>query len=207
MAKLVKCRTCEKEVASRAKVCPHCGEKNPTARKTSMKTILIGIGVIIILMALFGPTAEEKANQTKIELQKNKAKIEELDAKAKKIPVSDYTANYNIYEELVDLDPTNKTYIKKLEHYKAGYELQNEIAISCRIEGSKSNKASLNNSETYDESWGFSEEWKNGSYYYEQEFTGQNSFGVASRLKAQYKCSINKDKTITIQRIFLKEVK
>ena len=30
MAKLVACKTCKKEVAKNAKVCPHCGQKNPT---------------------------------------------------------------------------------------------------------------------------------------------------------------------------------
>lgn len=43
MGKIVECKTCKKEVAKGAKVCPHCGQKNPTMKT---KDMLIGIAVI-----------------------------------------------------------------------------------------------------------------------------------------------------------------
>lgn len=48
---LVKCKECKKEVASSAKVCPHCGVKNP-ATKTSHALIGLGALVLVIFAAV-----------------------------------------------------------------------------------------------------------------------------------------------------------
>lgn len=204
MAKLLNCRTCEKEVAKGAKICPHCGEKNPTKKKTDIKTMLVGITIVVILMAIFGPTEEEKAEAKKVELAKKKEEIKKLEAEVKKIPADQYEKNYFAYSKLVDLDPTNQKYVKKLAHYKVGYDLAESISSTCRIEARARNKASLNNPQTYD-TVTYLDEWSNGIYYYQEEFLGKNSFGVESKLISKFKCSINKDKTISISRIFMRK--
>jgi len=197
MAKLLNCRTCEKEVAKGAKVCPHCGEKNPTKKNMSMKELLVAIAVGIIIIVVVSPTKEERMAQTKEDITK-------LEAKLKKIPASKYEENYFAYLKLVDLDPTNIKYKKKLTHYKVGYDLQQSISSTCRIEARARNKASLNNPQTYD-TVTYLDEWNNGIYYYQEEFLGKNSFGVESKLISKFKCSINKDKSISISKIFMRK--
>ena len=197
MAKLLNCRTCEKEVAKGAKVCPHCGEKNPTKKKMSFKELLIAIVVIVIVGSVLSPTKEEKAAS-------NKKEIAKLEAELKKIPAIQYQENYFAYSKLVDLDPTNLKYKKKLAHYKVGYDLQQSISSTCMRESRARNKASLNNPQTYD-TVTFVDKWDKGVYYYQEEFLGKNSFGVESKLISKFKCTINKDKTINVDRIFMRK--
>lgn len=48
--KLVPCKSCEKEVASSAKVCPHCGKR---LKMGMFKKVLIGfVGLIVVIIAL-----------------------------------------------------------------------------------------------------------------------------------------------------------
>ena len=46
MSKLIKCKSCDKEVASSAKVCPHCGKKLKMG-----KMLKLGIIIIVIIIA------------------------------------------------------------------------------------------------------------------------------------------------------------
>lgn len=48
---LTKCKECKKEVASSAKVCPHCGVKNPGVRGRDML-----LGVVLLIAIGFGIT-------------------------------------------------------------------------------------------------------------------------------------------------------
>ena len=50
---LVKCRTCGKDVAERARTCPHCGQINPTpwAQKDAQRGLTVA-GVAFIVIAL-----------------------------------------------------------------------------------------------------------------------------------------------------------
>lgn len=50
--KLIPCKSCEKDVASSAKVCPHCGKK---LKMGMFKKILIGIASLMVL-SLFLPS-------------------------------------------------------------------------------------------------------------------------------------------------------
>ena len=58
MSDLKNCKSCEKEVSKKAKVCPHCGVK---LKMGKMMKLIIGVGVIIVAGAVFGLTDEEKA--------------------------------------------------------------------------------------------------------------------------------------------------
>ena len=60
MSKVKDCPACGKEVAKSAKVCPHCGKKLKTGLFVK---ILLGLIVIGVLGAIFGPSKEEKAQQ------------------------------------------------------------------------------------------------------------------------------------------------
>jgi len=44
--KMIKCKTCGKEIAKSAKVCPSCGKKN---KRPFWQTLLVGIGIIIVI--------------------------------------------------------------------------------------------------------------------------------------------------------------
>lgn len=51
---LIKCKECGKEVSSTAKVCPHCGKKDPAVAELSEKTMgIIWIISIVIVLCLF----------------------------------------------------------------------------------------------------------------------------------------------------------
>ena len=60
MSKVKECPACGKEVATSAKVCPHCGKK---LKSGLFVKFLLGLVVIGILSAIFGPSSEEKAQQ------------------------------------------------------------------------------------------------------------------------------------------------
>ena len=51
MAKIVNCKTCQKEVSSDAKVCPHCGQK---LKMGLMKKLLLGVAGLIGLFIVVG---------------------------------------------------------------------------------------------------------------------------------------------------------
>ncbi len=197
MAKLLNCRTCKKEVARGAKTCPHCGEKNPTKKKISLKESLLIISIFIVVGMILSPTEEERAAKIKEDITK-------LETELKTIPASQYQKNYFLYSKLVDLAPKNTKYKKKLAYYKVRYDLQESISSACMIESRARNKAALNNPQTYD-SITFIDQWDKNIYYYQEEFLGKNSFGVESKFISKFRCSINKNKSINIDRIFIRE--
>jgi len=65
MSKLVECKSCNKEVAKGAKVCPHCGQKNPTVKT---KDMLIGFAVLTaIVIYMIMPDSPNSKDITKAE--------------------------------------------------------------------------------------------------------------------------------------------
>ncbi len=58
--------------------------------------------------------------QKKEEIKDNRTK--EILTKLRKIPVSQYTQNYLLYKDLIDLHPNNKKYREKLDFYQAKIE-------------------------------------------------------------------------------------
>jgi len=52
MAKMKNCKSCEKEVSSSAKVCPHCGQKLKMGKKLPIFGILIVIIIAAVVMNL-----------------------------------------------------------------------------------------------------------------------------------------------------------
>ncbi len=56
MSDLKKCKSCEKEVAKSAKVCPHCGEK---LKMGMFLKLIIGIVVIVVVVLVAQPSSED----------------------------------------------------------------------------------------------------------------------------------------------------
>jgi hypothetical protein len=56
MSKIKSCKACGKEVATSAKVCPHCGKK---LKIGMFLKIVMGVIIIAVLGAIFGPSDEE----------------------------------------------------------------------------------------------------------------------------------------------------
>ena len=50
MSKLIKCKTCEKEISRTAKSCPHCGELSTASKITKMGTGLMGLGCALMIL-------------------------------------------------------------------------------------------------------------------------------------------------------------
>ena len=60
MSKLINCKSCEKEVASSAKVCPHCGKK---LKMGKMMKLLILVVIIIIAVVVGMPSDDDIAKE------------------------------------------------------------------------------------------------------------------------------------------------
>ena len=56
MSDLKKCKSCEKEVAKSAKVCPHCGKK---LKMGMFLKLIIGIVVIVVVVLVAQPSSED----------------------------------------------------------------------------------------------------------------------------------------------------
>ena len=57
------CRECKKEVSTEAKVCPSCGVKNPTKKKSRTLGILLGLGIFIAVIAMLGEKGKSTTAQ------------------------------------------------------------------------------------------------------------------------------------------------
>jgi hypothetical protein len=68
MAKLVKCKTCEKEIAKGARKCPHCGQSNPTVNlKKGFFGCLGFLLLFVVLTAFIGFIGGNKENSKQTE--------------------------------------------------------------------------------------------------------------------------------------------
>ena len=69
---LVKCVECKNKISSKAKVCPHCGRKNPTfSFINSLKCLLILIiSFVVIVFFLSAISDNPPKNKTSIKKQK-----------------------------------------------------------------------------------------------------------------------------------------
>ena len=62
--KMINCKACNKEIASRSKVCPHCGVR---VSKKFYKRPLFWIPVTLLLLFSFGMNPEENLSQPQVE--------------------------------------------------------------------------------------------------------------------------------------------
>lgn len=129
---LVKCVECKREISSKAKICPHCGRKDPTFsfinRLKRLLILMISFVVIVFfLSAISGNPPKNKTSIKKTEIkQKTKPKKsikflskEErvLYGKVKKIPAAEVEKNRDGYQELLELNPGSAFYKRKLKYY------------------------------------------------------------------------------------------
>lgn len=61
MSKMKLCKTCQKEIARSAKICPHCGAKN---KRSKLKTFAIGAIIFIIFIAIVGALDSSDTSKT-----------------------------------------------------------------------------------------------------------------------------------------------
>lgn len=71
---MIKCKGCEKEISSNAKVCPHCGE--PAPKKTSLVTWLFLILLIVFGIGMVSDNSNSSVVATPKEEAKNLVKLE-----------------------------------------------------------------------------------------------------------------------------------
>ena len=65
--KLANCRTCDREVAVKAKTCPHCGESKPAKKKGRLgKIALFGFGAVFLMQLAVGMIATEPQGSLKL---------------------------------------------------------------------------------------------------------------------------------------------
>lgn len=191
---LIKCRECNKEISSEAKICPNCGVKNPFKKKRTWKDYVFALIFGLIVVAIFGESGTEK-----------KEKIELLEKTVKTIPITNVEENFRSYEELSSYYPNNVDYKEKTNFYKSRLDLKKE----CMLSAYKSNENSLRNKSTFktislDEY--LEEKWFDiDTFIYQSSFSGKNSFGIEQKFVAKYKCYYNNGKP-KIERIILKEI-
>lgn len=170
-----------------------------------MKTIISFAIASAFLIAMFGDYKESKSTEKyKVLNEEELKRLNELKKEVKKVPETEYKLNYDIYEELVDLNSSNKYFKEKLAYYKRKNEIMRAVASNCRISGRKQNKNLLNYPETYD-SITYFDKYEGNKYYFEEQFTGKNAFGVPAKFVSQYKCTLKKNNTIEINRLFFRE--
>ncbi len=100
MSKLKECPACGKEVSSSAKTCPHCGQK---LKRGWFVKLLFGIIILIVIGVIFGPTAEEEAQQQQIVMDNIKH------SEASKISASgEIVEIFRIMSENTDIQRDNK---------------------------------------------------------------------------------------------------
>ncbi|MBN2789430.1 MAG: zinc ribbon domain-containing protein [Candidatus Delongbacteria bacterium] len=87
-------------------------------------------GIYSQLVKMYPDNKDYKTNLDIVGKKKKEAdkqkKINNILAQLKKIPSSEYQKNKNLYQQLVILDPKNKTYQDKVKHYTAKIEQKKE---------------------------------------------------------------------------------
>ena len=73
MSKLINCKSCEKEVASSAKVCPHCGKKLKMGKMAKFGILII---IIIIAVVALSPSDDDIAKELTIIQNTQAARID-----------------------------------------------------------------------------------------------------------------------------------
>lgn len=123
MAKLKPCSTCQKEIASSAPTCPHCGAAN----KAPKKSIGTGTGIIIIIALIWGFNSLKEANKPKAPPETAQQKTQRLERELKAIPEEQYQKNFERYQQLLQLHPNNEKYQQRVKFYKPKAMREKEI--------------------------------------------------------------------------------
>lgn len=100
MAKLVKCKSCEKEVSKQAVTCPNCGAKLKKSKAGLKFLFIVGAGIALGFIIV---NSQEKSAQEKVEKEKQVAQM----------PVSGITwdevdSQYSVSSKLTDLQKEEK---------------------------------------------------------------------------------------------------
>lgn len=83
MKKMIKCKTCSKEIASNAKVCPSCGSKN---KKPFYKRTWVWVLVVLILLSASGSGGTETVDSIEQKDQSASVSITEPTIEPEKEP-------------------------------------------------------------------------------------------------------------------------
>lgn len=81
-----------------------------------------------------------KTNYKDVDNYDRELRTRALSMKVKKLPASDAEGNFNIYKKLLELNPQNETYKKKVAHYRKKWEKykkekrKQEYIASCQLE-------------------------------------------------------------------------
>ncbi|MCF8088971.1 MAG: hypothetical protein K9L23_13045 [Desulfotignum sp.] len=112
--KLVKCKTCEKEISTDAKSCPHCGDPDPTSEnKKTLKSCLGCFAVLVIGSMIFSTIMvlidenKNKTSSSEKEIPQGSEKIAELPLDAK-----EFINNFNESMKTLDSNRNIKARIK-----------------------------------------------------------------------------------------------
>ena len=110
MGKMIKCKTCSKEIASKAKVCPECGAKN---KKSFYKKWWFWLIILFVMIGAFG--GEDSSNHS----ESNQTIEQEVDQVNKVEETTQKTENTTQVEEKVEENiPTEyKSALKKATTY------------------------------------------------------------------------------------------
>lgn len=116
---LTKCKTCDKEVSQSAKVCPHCGQKNPGVKNWQ---VLVGLAGVILTTLLIIKACGIDSDKPSIVVQQKQTAGESIEFKINK-------PNHNFD---VTLDDFSHSYNNLLNNYKK--ELGKNIMVLLKVD-------------------------------------------------------------------------
>jgi hypothetical protein len=136
---LKECPDCKHKVSKKAESCPNCGKpfiKQKKERRgcgciTSLIVLIVYFAGLFLLSVIVPNFLQhKKTEKAQTEFDETKL-IRQLEQEVKDIPISDIDKNLKIYRELVELDPHNPEYEKKI----ASYTKQKDSWIKKTING------------------------------------------------------------------------
>lgn len=116
---LTKCKTCDKEVSQSAKICPHCGQKNPGVKNWQ---VLIFLAIIMLVTWILIKACGADSDQTSKVVQQKQTVEESMEFKINK-------PNHNIN---VTLDDFSYSYNNLLNNYKK--ELGKDVISLLKVD-------------------------------------------------------------------------
>jgi len=93
MPKLIKCKTCQKEISKNAKVCPGCGAKQ---KGSLAKNILIGFVALLVLSGIISGAGSDSSTQETSVVETPKVESRVAETTVVETPVTEATPSVTI---------------------------------------------------------------------------------------------------------------
>ena len=136
MAKMIKCKTCNDEIASSAKSCPSCGAKN---KKPIYKRAWFIVIAFFVIIGVIGGMGDDESNSVNSDVGIKDQEIAQNQNSEENTPESDVPAKEKIPTEYKTALRKAKTYSETMHMSKAGLydQLTSEYGEKYTAEAAK----------------------------------------------------------------------